>query len=610
MFAALTARLIYVEVVNGPKLQARALEQWYRDVPLQGERGAIYDATGRLLADSRTVYTVYVRPVSVTNKEETASILSSALGLDYDVLLSKLNSRVSEITVKKNVEKDVMLAIASSAATGVYGSQSIKRIYPYGNYLTQILGFTNVDGEGQTGIEKYYDQYLRGRDGYVLTATDLIGRELESAETYYVPGSQGATTYLTVDGHIQSFAESAVDQAMLTYQPKGASCIVMNVNTGAILAMAQRPSFDLNDVPRDNVAELLQNSKSSLISGVFEPGSTFKIITSAIGLDTGAISRNHAVYCPGYRMVDGQRIKCWRTIGHGSQTFDEGVQNSCNCLFMDAALAIGTDTFYDRIRAFGLTSKTGIDMSGEASGLTIPQESVKTVDLARMGFGQAIAVTPLELVRAAAAVVNGGKLVTPYLVDRIVGTDGSELYRAFPETSGSVISAETSAAMREILEKVVSEGSGKNAQVSGYRIGGKTGTAQKYENGVIAQGKYVSTFLGFAPADQPEYIALMIVDEPQGGVYYGSLVAAPYIGEIFAKIFAYRGMAPVEQEGEKRQFEMPDVVGKSLSEGILDLRKFNLYYESVGEGSKIIGQIPVAGSVIDEDTVVWIEIGQ
>ena len=453
MFAALTARLIYVEVVNGPKLQARALEQWYRDVPLQGERGAIYDATGRLLADSRTVYTVYVRPVSVTNKEETASILSSALGLDYEVLLSKLNSRVSEITVKKNVEKDVMLAIASSAATGVYGSQSIKRIYPYGNYLTQILGFTNVDGEGQTGIEKYYDQYLRGRDGYVLTATDLIGRELENAETYYVPGSQGATTYLTVDGHIQSFAESAVEQAMLTYQPKGASCIVMNVNTGAILAMAQRPSFDLNEVPRDNVAELLQNSKSSLISGVFEPGSTFKIITSAIGLDTGAISRDHAVYCPGYRMVDGQRIKCWRTIGHGSQTFDEGVQNSCNCLFMDAALAIGTDTFYDRIRAFGLTSKTGVDMSGEASGLTIPQESVKTVDLARMGFGQAIAVTPLELVRAAAAVVNGGKLVTPYLVDRIVGMDGSELYRAFPATSGGVISAETSAAMRELSDR-------------------------------------------------------------------------------------------------------------------------------------------------------------
>lgn len=539
LFVAVIGKLVYVQIVNGENLQVLALDQWTRDVPLEAERGKIYDRNGVLLAASATTYTVYVRPNSVTDKDKLASVLSAALGLDEKTLREKLNTRTSEITVKKNVDKDTMQLIKNSGADGIYFSQTQKRVYPYGDFMSQVLGFTNVDCDGQSGLEQYYNEELSGMDGYILTETDLIGRELEENVTHYVSGTSGLTAYLTIDYNIQAFAESAVTAAYLKHNAKSVSCAVMNINTGEILALAQKPSFDLNNVPRDDVAALLAAAKCGLVTNVFEPGSTFKIITAGVGLDTGAVTRNTTCYCNGYHIIDGQRIKCWKTRGHGSQTFDEGVQNSCNVLFMNTALAIGTETFYNYIEKLGLTQKTGIDIIGEASGLRIAEESVKNVDLARIGFGQAIAVTPIELLCAAGAIINGGTLVTPYILDRLEDATGTTVVRNYPDLKTGMVKAETSAAMREILESVVTKGGGKNAAVEGYRIGGKTGTAQKYENGVIAQGKYVSTFLGFAPADNPQYILLFIVDEPTGGAYYGSIVAAPYAGEIFSKIKAY-----------------------------------------------------------------------
>lgn len=603
LFVAVMAKIIYIELVQGKELQAKALDQWTRDIPIVGERGDIFDRNGVILADTMTTYTVYARPVSVKDKYSASLALSRVLSVDFDNLYNRMNSKVSELTVAKKVSKEQMNElVASDAVTGIYYSPNIERAYPYGDFMTQILGFTNIDGVGQSGVEAYYNKYLQGTNGYILTETDLVGRELEDNVTRYVSGKKGSSVYLTLDYTVQSLAEEAVNNAYLKYNASTVSCIVMNPKTGEVLAMAQNPSFDLNNVPRDNISELFGNSKSILVSNVYEPGSTFKILTAAMGLEKGVISRNYNFYCPGYRIIDGQRIKCWRTIGHGSENFDQGVQNSCNCLFMDIALRLGSQSFYSGIENFGLTVKTGIDMSGEASGLTIPLSSVKTVDIARMGFGQAIAVTPIELVTACAAVINGGKMVTPYILDR-VESDGKTVYRNYPIVKNQVISQSVSSQMCEILETVVSQGSGKNAAVSGYRIGGKTGTAQKYSNGSIAQGKYLSTFIGFAPVDDPEYIILMMVDEPQGGAYYGSIVAAPYVGDIFEGIFAYKNISPTNQ-APVEYFVMPDVCGLSGSQAAKILKDKKLYYETDGEGSTVKSQLPVAGSFVNSNNVV------
>lgn len=537
LFTAVVAKLVYVGIVNADDLRVKALEQWYRDVPLKAERGKILDRNGVVLAASETRYTLYARPVSVKNKQQAASILSEILELDYEKLYANLNSRSSEITLKRGVDKDTMLRIVDSGTEGIYVSEDIVRVYPYGDFMTQVLGFTNTDTDGQTGVEAYYNAYLKGNDGYVLTGADLVGRELEDGETYYVEGTRGADVYLSLDYHIQSIVENAVERAMLTHSAKAVGAIVMNCNTGEILALAESPSFDLNNVPRDDVQALLEAARPKIISDVFEPGSTFKIITSALAIEAGLVNDEKSYYCSGSMSVDGQKIRCWRAIGHGSQTFAEGVKNSCNCVFMSAALELGAERFYEGIAAFGLTAKTGIDMSGEGSGLTIPLSSVKNVDLARIGFGQAVAVTPIGLLSAAAAAINGGYKITPSLVAKIENESGI-LFSAGAGAGERILSGSTSEKLRAMLETVVLEGSGKNAAVEGVRVGGKTGTAQKYENGQIARGKYISTFIGFAPADDPEYITLFMVDEPVGA-YYGGVVAAPYVGEIYTNMFAY-----------------------------------------------------------------------
>jgi stage V sporulation protein D (sporulation-specific penicillin-binding protein) len=588
-------------------MQVKALDQWTRDVPITGERGDIFDINGTILADTETLYTVYVRPVSVKNKDYTAKLVGSVLGIDSDKLLEKMASKVSEITVAKKVSKQQMQLLVQSEVTGVYFSQNLNRVYPYGDFMTQILGFTNVDGMGQSGVEAYYNDYLKGIDGYILTETDLVGRELESNVTRYIEGDKGNSVYLTLDYAIQNIVENAITDAYTRFQAKNVSCLVMNPKTGAVVAMAQQPSYDLNNIPRDNVAELFGLSNSLIVSSVYEPGSTFKILTCAAGLESQVVSTKDHVYCPGHRIVDGKRIRCWRTIGHGSQTFVQGVQNSCNCLFMDIAQKLGAPKFYNYLDTFGITEKTGIDMSGEASGLTIANESVKTVDLARMGFGQAIAVTPIALLNACASVVNGGKLMTPYILDKVIDNQGSIIAQNYPIVKRNTISQQTSQLMCEILESVVEEGGGKNARVEGYRIGGKTGTAQKYANGTIAHGKYVSTFIGFAPANDPEYILLFIVDEPLGYMYYGSLVAAPYASQIFDGIFNYKGINPINAV-EKPTFIMPDITGLPLTEAIKTLKKLNMYYELSGSEGVVSYQFPVSGSIVTADNVALIEV--
>ena len=407
LFAAVFGRLIYLQIFQAEALQVKAAEQWMRDLPLTAKRGLITDRNGVVLADSSTLYDVYIRPNAIEDRSAVANLLATALNTDYDKIWEKVNKTgVSEVTIAKKIEKSVMQQIADKNLAGIYFSQNINRYYVYGDFLTQVLGFTSSDGNGQTGIEQYYNDYLKGVDGKALTETDLVGKELDGSTTTYLPAIDGMNATLTIDYYIQSFAENAVKTALETHNAKSAKCIVMDPNTGEILALASAPSFDLNNLPRDNLELLFGASRNTIISDAYEPGSTFKILTSAIGLDSGNFDLNHSVYCPGYRIVDGQRIKCWRTIGHGSQTFSEGVENSCNCLFMDIAQTVGTRTFYEYLKRFGIGSKTGIDAIGEASGIVIEESAVKTVDLARIGFGQAIAVTPIELITAAASVIS------------------------------------------------------------------------------------------------------------------------------------------------------------------------------------------------------------
>lgn len=610
-FCAVIFRVGFIQIINGANLQSKAVSQWTRDLPLEARRGAIVDRNGVVLADTSTLYTLYVRPREIVDVESLSRELSNVLDISYQKLYDKIaGKKVSEITVAKKLTKTQMLEITKMDISGVYFSEDTLRYYPYGNFLTQVLGYTNVDGDGQEGLELYLDKYLSGVDGMLLTQSDLTGVQLDGSSMSYLPAVDGFKVTLTVDSAIQSFAESAVYNALLDHKAQSASCIVMNTQTGAILAMANAPGFDLNAPPRGDVTLLYENMKNRTITDVYEPGSTFKILTMAMALNEGKVSESSNFYDPGYRMVDGVRIKCWRTIGHGSQTFAEGVKNSCNSVFMDLALSVGVNKTYSYYEKFGITSKTGIDMKGEARGILLNQSSVKNVDLARMGFGHAVAVTPIQLITAASSAVNGGRLMTPYICEKITDKDGKTVFSATPNMKNQTITEKTSATVAKLLEGVVREGSGKLAYVDGYSIGGKTGTAQKYKNGAIAQGSYVSSFLGFAPVVNPQYAILLTVNEPSTGVYYGSLVAAPYVGEIFANIFNHFNIPKEEKytsEDYYKYFEMPDLIGMTYTEAVKTLKGLDLSFESDGEGV-VVKQIPEAGSKINKYNVGYIKL--
>ncbi len=614
VFTLLFARLAYLQIFMSSDISAKGVSQWTRDLPMMASRGDIVDSNGIVIADSKSVYTLYVRPNALEDVSNTAKIISTALNLDYKYILKKIDKKgVSEITVRKKLNKNEMLSIARENIAGVYFGEESVRQYPYGNFMSQIIGFTNFDGDGQFGVEKSYNKYLSGIDGQILTETDIIGKELDSNVTKYLPSIDGMTVKLTVDYNIQSFAEKAVIDATRDFKAKGANCMVMNPTTGEIYAMAQTPSFDLNDVPRDDLDALFNMSKNQMVSNVYEPGSTFKILTAAIALEEQIFDENHRFFCNGSRIVDGQHIKCWRSIGHGSQTFAEGVNNSCNCVFMDIATAVGVPKMYEYLKAFGINTKTGVDLIGETSGLMLKQSTVKNVDIARIGFGQAVAVTPIGLLTAVSSCLNGGNLVTPYILDSITDKKFGPVLKNSPTIKENVISEETSKKLRELIYGVVEQGGGKHAYVPGYRIGGKTGTAQKYENGAIARGKYISSFLGYTKVGSDEYIMLMTVDEPQGYLYYGSLVAAPYAGELFANIFAYKGYTPTYTDEELvtigKEISMPNLIDMPADEAIKTLKNLGIVVEVIGEGDTVVRQYPNPNAKIKYNTVVYIELG-
>ena len=542
-----------MQVAWSGELAGRAIDQWTREIPVIAERGAITDRNGELLAGNATKFSVFARSNAVTDAEDAAQKLSAALNIPYETVLKKLTGkRASEVTVAKKTDKQAVEKLAELSLNGVYFSRDNDRTYPKSDFLSQVIGFTSSDNTGAAGIEKYYDSYLRGKDGEILYETDLVGLRLNGAAAAYKPAENGYNLRLTIDAGIQTAAETALGRVAQQYSPKSAECIVLDPDTFEILAMACTPSYDFNNVPRDDIPLLNALSRNRIVCDIYEPGSTFKVITSAANLEEwkkgnkAAFSPTHVFSSSRTRTVDGTTVKCWSNHANGKhscQTLADALNNSCNPCFTDMALALGKETFYDYLGAFGFGKTTGLDFGGEASGMLLPETAVRNCDLARIGFGQTVAVSGIQLACAAASCVNGGYYYEPRLVKEIYANDGYVLQSNTPKLKSRTVSEETSRLLAGMLEGVVEKGSGKKTFIEGYRVGGKTGTAQKYEDGRIAAGKYVSSFVGFFPANAPKYLALVIIDEPQGA-YYGSVVAAPCAKEIFSSIIELKNIPP------------------------------------------------------------------
>ena len=531
LFCLFLGRFFYVQLVWERELIARAVDQWTRELPVSPERGNIFDANGELLAGNTAAYTLYARANAVRDAEKTARALSSLLPLSYESLRAKLSDRSSsEIVLLRRAGKETAAAVEGTNLQGIYYARDNRRVYPYGALGCQVLGFSSSDGAGLTGIEKQYDSYLAGTKGEILYETDLVGVEIEGTGASYIPAEDGLDVTLTLDVRIQSLAEEVMARALEEHGAKAARCIVLDPSDFSVLAMVNLPSYDLNDIPRGDAAQLNVLSRNALVSDAYEPGSTFKIVTAAANIEE-YLRGNKSAYSPQTvfsssrtRNVEGSTIRCWsdhKNGKHANLTLAGALNNSCNPCFVDIVLALGKETFYDYLEKFRFGSATGIDFSGEAIGMLLPESTLKNSDLARIGFGQSIAVTPLQLACAAAAAVNGGYYYAPRLVKSISSEDGAVYLEFGKRLLCRTVSEETSEILSSMLEGVVKEGSGKQAYVEGLRVAGKTGTAQKYENGHIAAGKYVSSFIGYFPADDPRYLVLVIVDEPQGS-YYGS----------------------------------------------------------------------------------------
>ena len=547
----LSIRVGYIMLFKAEEYQNMAYEQQTRDRLIAPKRGSILDRNGNGIAVTESVSAVSVIHAQIENEEETAKALSEILELDYEDVLEDVKENVALKRIKSKVDNETAAEIRELNLPGVMIDEDVERTYPYYTLAASVIGFVGKDNQGIIGLESKYEEYLKGEPGKIMTLTDSRGRRVSDAEERVEP-INGENLVTSIDVVIQQYAEQEIAAAVEAKNAKSGVIIVMNPQNGEIYAMANYPTFDLNEPFTINDEELAamwdtftaeeQNEylnqmwRNKAINDTYEPGSTFKIVTASTGLEEGVITPESTFNCTGSMVVGGRTIKCWRyPRTHGTQTFAEGVRNSCNPVFMAVAERIGADTFYDYMIKFGFAEKTGIDLNGEAVGILHKKEDIGPVELATMSFGQTFQITPIQLLRAAAAVVNGGKLITPHFAIKTVDDNGFTVNTFEWPEGEQVISEETSATMREILESVVAEGTGNKAQVEGYRIGGKTATSQKLPRG---SGKYIASFMSFAPADDPQVMALVLIDEPEG-VYYGGTVAGPVMRDLLTNILPY-----------------------------------------------------------------------
>jgi len=605
----LVMKIFMITIINGEQIKAKGLSQWLRGLPMSATRGSIVDRNGVVLASSYTTYDVYVRPADMKDVDTMSVYLSKYLNLSEEKIYEKIYKKnYSEIKIATGVKKEVVQEMLNNYLSGVMFAENTTREYEYGELLSQIIGFVSSDGVGQAGLEKFYNKYLEGIDGKSLVESNLKGSTLENSTTTYLEPINGLSVRLTIDFAIQNIIEEEMKNAYLQNAAASATAIVMDPSSGEILGITTKPSVDLANLPRDDIEKLMKLSKATAITDVYEPGSTFKIITTAIAMEEGLTSVHDYFYCPGFRVVNGVRINCHRRSGHGSQSLTQGLCNSCNCVFMELINRIGLDKFYDYLEKFGLTTGYNLDFPGEGKAVTMPELAVTAGDLLRMGFGQSIAITPLGLITSVSAVANGGKLMQPYLVKEIYNSGHNTVYTTSNTILRNVVSESVSSAINSMLEQVVDKGGGKKAAIAGYDIAGKTGTAQKYENGAIAQNKYVASFIGYAPASNPKYIVLVIVDEPKGA-YYGGTVAAPIARNIFEKIFECKDIGTNDSlEEDKKKLEanivLPNLTGKSLTEAVTTLNSLGLQYLIQGNGKRVKAQISPPGTLVCAGDVV------
>lgn len=636
LFLCLIFRIGYLQLIKGEWLSTKAAEQQTREIPIEAKRGTIYDTNMKELAVSVTKYTVWCKPVEVKDAKKTSEQLSKILDEDYDDIYKKVNKKkMALVKVKRWIDDKTANKVTKAGLSGIWVAEDNQRYYPYGNFASYVLGHTSSDSSGVAGIELKYDGVLKGTAGKLVVSTDAAGKEIpQGSEQYYEP-TTGNGLVLTIDEVIQHYCEKAAQKAYEENNATKVTIIAMDPKTGDIKAMVKKPDYNPNtptkaiypyyekileeckDDDKKTMAAYSNMWRNTAISDTYEPGSTFKLITSSAGLEEGVVKQNDKFTCNGSVTVEGSKIKCWRSYRpHGAETFKQGVQNSCNPVFVEVGRRLGVSKMYNYIDAFGLNKKTNIDLPGEAGSILYKEKDVGPVELATISFGQSISVTPIQLITSVCSIVNDGNRMQPRLVKAYTDNKGNITKGLDPVKVKQVISKETSAQMREIMESVVTDGGGKIAYLSGYRLGGKTGTAQKVINGTYAQGHYVCSFVGMAPADDPQIVVLAIVDEPTGVMAFGSTTAGPIIKEVMSNTLKYLDVEPKYTEEEKAEnvktkVKVPDVRGLTIEEAtkVLEEAKLEANIDNdvdIKKGTVIKDMFPKPGVSVNEGSLISI----
>jgi stage V sporulation protein D (sporulation-specific penicillin-binding protein) len=624
----LTVRLGYLMIVKSAEYAERAEDLHERERAIKAERGTIYDKNGIPIATNKPVSTISVIHSQIKEPEKVIQVLSELLELKEETVKKRVEKVSSIERVKSNVDKEIADAIRAYDLDGVMVDEDYKRYYPYETLASKVIGFTGGDNQGIIGLEVAYEEFLKGIDGTILTLTTAYGVEIENAAEDRIEPQAGNDLYISLDVNMQKYAEQAALKILEAKQANYVKLILMNPQNGEIYAMVNVPEFNLNDpytltenmlegldvnsLTSEQKNDLLNNMwRNASISDTYEPGSTFKIVTATAALEEKVVELNETFSCPGFRIVEDRRIRCHKAGGHGTETFVEGIKNSCNPVFMDLGARVGITNMYKYFGKLGLFNRTGIDLPGEARSIMHKAENVGAVELATISFGQSFQITPLQLLVASSAVINGGDIVTPHFGIEVKSPEGRTVKTFNYEGNTGVISKETSDLMKELLEAVVADGTGKRAYLPGFRIGGKTATSEKLPR---RSNKYISSFIGFAPADDPQVIAIVLIDEPVG-IYYGGTIAAPVISEVFNNVLPYMGIEAEYTEKEIEDFEIgtmkiPNFVGKSLSEA-KQLVKENEYGDIhyLGEGETVTEQFPLSGETVNvnSDLILYLE---
>jgi len=630
LMTLLIGRLYYVQIYSHESLMALAKDQQNKNIPIPAKRGDILDRNGDKLAFSVKTFTVWGRTSKITDTNETARLIAEALGKDASEINKKLTQSSTDfVKLVEDLSKSEGDIIRQKGIIGISVTEDTKRVYPYDNLASHIIGNVNANLDGFTGLELTFNETLKGVAGAYFVTTDVRGRQLAYGEYQVTEPEDGKTLMLTIDDTIQYFVEQRLEEAQRVHESETASAIVMNPKTGEILAMASKPDFNLNaprvlreDMPEETWQTLDNEAKNNYlnniwknitISNVYEPGSVFKAITSSIALEEHLVTISSKFYCEGIKYVAGVPLKCWiYPYQHGEETFLEALENSCNPVFMEIIDRIGPTLYYQYLEKFGLLEKTGISLPSEVNSITYKVEKAHPVELATMSYGHGNAYTMIQVIRAISAVVNGGNLMEPHLVKAIYNSSGDVIERIEPTVIRRVISEETSETMRMMLESVVANGTGNNAYIEGIRIGGKTGSTRKFEDGAYQENKVYASFVGIAPANDPEFVVLVVVNEPLDN-FGGGSVAAPIVKSIFEDVLRYKNILPEATSSE--MITVPKLTGLDYEQAVKTLDKMKLNYASnpliIEDVSlPVIGQFPAAGSEVSKNSVIILSVGE